>query len=144
MRSQYRNLILILSITLFQVKSEIDIWSPPELKSLYKNKVFEYSIANFGTVPYGHSIIGTVKKSVPFDGCKKMSSIRNTNDEGALILLIMRGGCHFADKVINAQKIGAKMVIILDNLTEDVHSIMPVERGKNLLNKVRFSLFGLT
>jgi hypothetical protein len=138
MRIKSLTIPLFLSILTTPILCEIDIWGPSELKSLYKNKSFEYSIANFGIVPYGHSIIGTVKKSVPFDGCQDMSSIRNQNSEGALILLIMRGGCHFADKVINAQKIGANMVIIVDNLTENVHEIMPVERGKNLLNKVRW------
>ena len=118
------------------IHSEIDIWSPSQLKKLYKGKKIEYSIANFGTVPYGHSIIGTVKRAVPFDGCKNLSSQRNTQSEGALILLVVRGGCHFAEKVINAQAMGASLVIIVDNETEDVHSVMPVERGKNVLSQV--------
>jgi hypothetical protein len=118
------------------ISAEIDIWGPSQLKNLYKTKTSQYSIANFGTVPYGHTIIGTVKKAVPFDGCSTPKSIQNKNEEGALILMVVRGKCHFAEKVINAQKIGAKMVIIVDTSDEDVHSVMPVERGRNTLNKV--------
>ena len=54
-------------------------------------------------------------------------------------MLVMRGKCHFAEKVINAQNAGAKLVIIVDNQAEDVHSVMPVERGKNTLEKVRWT-----
>jgi hypothetical protein len=129
--------VLVLSLLLIKISiSEIDIWGPPQLKKLYRKKVIEYSIANFGVVPYGKSIIGTLKKSVPFDACKDIKNIRNTLSDGALILLVSRGGCHFAEKVINAQKIGASLVILVDNEKEDVHDIMPVERGENLMNQV--------
>lgn len=131
---------LLLSVALLHLVPvtfcEIDIWGPSQLKTLYKNKTSQYSIANFGVVPYGHTIIGSVKKAVPFDGCSQIKSIQNTSEEGALILMVVRGGCHFAEKVINAQKIGASLVIIVDNQDEDVHSVMPVERGKNTLNQV--------
>lgn len=131
------NLRIFLAFALISIISaEIDIWGPSQLKNLYKTKTSQYSIANFGTVPYGHTIIGTVKKAVPFDGCGPLKSIQNKNEEGALILMVVRGKCHFAEKVINAQKIGAKMVIIVDTTDEDVHSVMPVERGRNTLNKV--------
>ena len=115
---------------------EIDIWGPSQLKNLYKNKTSQYSIANFGVVPYGHTIIGSIKKAMPFNGCEEIRSVQNTSEEGALILMVVRGGCHFAKKVINAQKIGASMVVIVDNQDEDVHSVMPVERGKNTLHQV--------
>ena len=131
----FHHSLLILILTSFRL-SEIDIWGPSQLKNLYKNKTSQYSIANFGNVPYGHTIIGTIKKAVPFDGCQEIRSVQNSSEEGALILMVMRGGCHFAQKVINAQKIGASMVIIVDNQDEDVHSVMPVERGKNTLHQV--------
>ena len=132
----YNMKALIILLSIFYIKAEIDIWGPPQLKNLYKTKTSQYSIANFGTVPYGHTIIGTVKKAVPFDGCSPIRSIQNQSEEGALILMVVRGKCHFAEKVINAQKIGASLVVIVDNTDEDVHSVMPVERGKNTLNQV--------
>ena len=55
--------------------------------------------------------------------------------------MVVRGKCHFAEKVINAQKIGAKMVIIIDDHDEDVHAVMPVERGRNTLNQVTSCYF---
>ena len=130
--------LVILTFLAFSIKCEIDIWGPPQLKNLYRSKSSQYSIANFGVVPYGHTIIGTVKRAVPLDGCSDLKSIQNSSKEGALILMVVRGTCHFAEKVINAQKIGAAMVIIVDDHKEDVHSIMPVERGRNTLVQVSF------
>lgn len=135
--SAYLTFLSLISFTI----SEIDIWGPSQLKNLYRNKTSQYSIANFGVVPYGHTIIGTVKKASPFEGCSDIQSIQNSSQEGALILMVMRGKCHFAEKVINAQKIGASLVIIVDNQDEDVHSVMPVERGKNTLKQVRRVLY---
>ena len=132
-------LSLLLALMPLAVISEIDIWSPPQLRQLYKTHGSAYSIANFGVVPYGHTIIGTVKKAVPFDACQSVNAVKHTNEEGAVIMLVMRGKCHFAEKVINAQNAGAKLVIIVDNQAEDVHSVMPVERGKNTLEKVRWT-----
>ena len=135
-----KNLALPLLLLASPLFCEIDIWGPSQLKNLYKNKTSQYSIANFGVVPYGHTIIGSIKKAMPFNGCEEIRSIQNTSEEGALILMVVRGGCHFAKKVINAQKVGASMVVIVDNQDEDVHSVMPVERGKNTLHQVTFFL----
>lgn len=140
-RSTSSTVLMCLMVLIVPTLSEIDIWGPSQLKNLYKTKTSQYSIANFGVVPYGHTIIGTVKKSVPFDGCGNLKSVQNSNEEGALILMVVRGKCHFAEKVINAQKIGAKMVIIIDDHDEDVHAVMPVERGRNTLNQVTSCYF---
>lgn len=52
-------------------------------------------------------------------------------------MLVDRGNCHFAEKVLNAQKIGAGMVIIGDTLNEDIHKIIAVEKSQELLDKIR-------
>lgn len=135
MFKQYISISIIVLLIHFSC-SVIDIWGPKQLKQLYKTKASNYSVANFGVVPYGHTIIGTIKKSSPFNGCQEIKHFPTDSYDGALILMVMRGGCHFAEKVINAQRIGASLVIIVDNFVEDVHSIMPVERGKNVLNQV--------
>lgn len=136
-KSQVKTAVITLILTFITpTTAEIDIWSPPQLRQLYKNRGSNYSIANFGVVPYGHTIIGTVKKAVPFDACQSVQAVQHSNEEGAVIMMVMRGKCHFADKVINAQAAGANLVIIVDNQAEDVHSVMPVERGRNTLQKV--------
>lgn len=56
----------------------------------------QYSIANFGSVPYGHSIYGNVFKGVPLDGCSEMKPLSWDKNYGTLIVYIERGNCHFA------------------------------------------------
>lgn len=134
-------IILTLSICNGKTRSvkmdEIHIWDPPFLRSLYSNSSLSYTIANFGSVPYGHSIYGTVFKAYPLDGCSELSTIPWDKNEGTLILYVDRGNCHFAEKVLNAQKIGAGLVIMGDTSEEDVRKIMPIEKTAELLNKIK-------
>lgn len=115
---------------------EIHIWEPASLRSVYSNSSLSYTIANFGTVPYGHSIYGTVFKAFPTDGCSELTNIPWDKNQGTLIVFVERGNCHFAEKVLNAQKIGAGLVIMGDNADEDVSKIMPIEKTAEVLNKI--------
>ena len=56
----------------------------------------QYSIANFGQVPYGHSVYGTVFKASPIDGCTDMKPLPWDKSFGTLIVYVERGNCHFA------------------------------------------------
>jgi hypothetical protein len=47
--------------------------------------------------------------------------------DGSLIVLTKRGDCPFADKVYNAQKAGAALVIFIDNKQEDIAHVLPLE-----------------
>lgn len=59
------NKILILSILLFLTLGKLVIVSPPSLKKFFSDKYgadniigIPYSIANYGDIPYGKSIVG--------------------------------------------------------------------------------------
>lgn len=119
-----------------QTYQDLHIWEPPQLRSIYKSKKLEYTIANFGTVPYGHSIYGSVFKATPLDGCNELAPLKWEKNQGTLIIYVERGGCHFAQKVLMAQKIGAGLVIIGDTDNEDVSKILPVERTTALMEKI--------
>lgn len=67
--------IKILFLILISVKSEIHIWEPASLRQLYKNNKLDYSIANFGSVPYGHSVYGTVFQASPLDACHELKPV---------------------------------------------------------------------
>ena len=127
------NFILFLSIS---IQSKIHIWEPKSLKSLYHEHEMAYSVMNFGLVPYGHSVYGTVFKATPLDGCSDLAPLKWDKNYGTLIILLERGGCNFSEKVFNAQKVGAGLVLIADNSIEDVHKIFPVERTKELLDRI--------
>lgn len=57
-------------------------------------------------------------------------------NSGTLIVYVERGNCHFAQKVLNAQKIGAGLVVIGDTNDEDVHKVLPIERTETLMEKI--------
>lgn len=123
-------------LSLGPVAGKIHIWEPKSLKAMYANHDIPYSVMNFGTIPYGHSVYGTVFKASPFDACSELSPLKWDKNFGTLIMLVERGGCNFSEKVYNAQKVGAGLVLIADNNNEDVHKIFPVERTKEMLDKV--------
>lgn len=127
---------LILIIFASFVNSKIHIWEPKSLKSMYTGHEIPYSVMNFGQVPYGYSIYGTVFKASPIDACSELAPLKWDKNFGTLILLVERGNCNFSDKVFNSQKIGAGLVLIADNNVENVHKIFPVERTKELLDRI--------
>ena len=116
--------------------ADINIWEPASLKNLYKTKTLEYTIANFGTVPYGHSLYGTVFKATPLDACTELSPLKWDKNYGTLIVYVERGNCHFAQKVLMAQKIGAGLVIIGDTNNEDVEKLLAVEKTAKLMERI--------
>ena len=126
----------LLALLLSLASCKVNIWEPKSLKSFYAGHDIPYSVMNFGIVPYGHSVYGTVFKASPFDACTELSPLKWDKNYGTLILLVERGGCNFSEKVLNAQRIGAGLVLIADNNNEDVHKIFPVERTKEMLDKV--------
>lgn len=118
--------------------ANIHIWEPKNLRDWYKNNVMEYTIADFGAVPYGHSIYGTVFKASPLEACTELSPLDWGSNGGTLIVLTKRGGCNFSQKVLNAQKIGAGLVMISNaNVAQDVHQIFPIERTKERLDQIK-------
>ena len=132
------SLLLVLSFLANGIQSNIHIWEPKNLRDWYKNNNFEYSITDFGAVPYGHSVYGTVFKANPFEACTELSPLNWASNDGTLIILTKRGGCNFSQKVLNAQNIGAGLVLISnDNTVQDVHQIFPIERTKERLDKIK-------
>jgi hypothetical protein len=59
----------------------------------------DLTLANFGYVPYGKSLIGNVHLADPIEACSplKPMSVEKGNDP-APILLVKRGGCTFVSK----------------------------------------------
>lgn len=84
------------------------------------------SVATFGIVPYGHTILGRVEIADPFDACKDVKFI-NTKEESEIpfILLAKRGNCTFATKAFNAGQLGASAIIVLDDRPEDPSYVVP-------------------
>ncbi len=128
---------MLLFIIINQVLSKINIWEPKNLKNLYLDKDIDFNPMNFGHVPYGHSIYGTVFKATPYDGCTELNPVNWNENYASLIILVTRNNCHFSQKVLNAQKLGASFVLIADNKEENIQQIFPIERSKEILDQIK-------
>ena len=134
-----RSLLIMLTLSL-PILSAIHVFSPDKLRLKFTEGQIPNTIADFGVVPYGHSISGRVIRAEPFDACDPLEiSEKFLRDiQGNFIILVERGRCTFSQKVINAQKIGASAVLISDSdKNKDVHKIFAVERVKTQLDQVR-------
>lgn len=135
-------LTLILHLT--TPKTEIHIWEPSELRNKYKNTSLHFTLANFGKVPYGHSIFGTVFKASPSHGCTDLQSMNWDSNQGIMIVFLERGGCHFSKKVINARKIGAGLVLIGDSVEENVEKILPFDENLEVIHQIDIPMLFLS
>ena len=52
------------------------------------------------------------------------------------IILVKRGGCKFTEKVINAQKLGADLIVIYDNETGILPSVIMKNDGHGHLARI--------
>jgi hypothetical protein len=77
------------------------VYGPYTLKESFGGRKINYTIANYGTVPYGRTLIGPSVLADPLDGCKHFN-ITNTTTNEAPFIITKRGGCTFATKSINA------------------------------------------
>ena len=100
------------------------MYSPKELITKVEasngdNNGFEISLANFGIIPYGHSLIGKLY----FDpdnptGCEKFENFgfteEDTKDNQTPIILVHRGNCTFVKKVRNIEHAGGRLGIVIE------------------------------
>jgi hypothetical protein len=123
--------ILALCTLLGSVLSTVKVYSPNYLAAKYSDITFDYRISSFGKVPYGHTIVGNLRIAVPENGCGKNVKVDyDPKQRDPLILLVMRGGCPFLEKVQNGQALKAAMVIIIDDHDEEMRVCRPLGRER--------------
>ena len=61
--------LIIFSILLSLTFCVLDIYEPKEAKDTYKNITIGYTVANFGHIPYGKSMIGNLIVVDPIENC---------------------------------------------------------------------------
>lgn len=132
---------LLLFSLLGLLQGKVTVHSPPSLKdevsSKYPGAVVPSSLANFGNPPYGRTMIGRVYVPQTKQGklaCEPLHSLNFTSEgeeSGASpIVIVDRGKCAFVQKVRHAQDIGAKAVLVVDNISgEDVERAILVDDG---------------
>lgn len=112
------------------------VYGPEELKGKFEDGAIEAKFANFGFIPYGHSLFGNIntglKVSNMCDPLKQseLDKIHHGKEvTSATFILVERGGCSFTTKVRNVEEAGASLAIIIDNKDEDVEMVNMVDDG---------------
>ncbi|CAI2370218.1 unnamed protein product [Moneuplotes crassus] len=113
--------------------SKLVIYSPPSLKSTVLDGSGELtvSLADFGHIPYGHTVVGQVVYLADnSDGCKSFDETLKAFKDPNPIVIVKRGGCSFVQKVRNIEYGGGKLAIIVDEKDhENVKFITMVNDG---------------
>ena len=110
------------------VNCNLKVYSPASLSDELPSGI-KYSIANFGHIPYGRTLIAPIKIANPFVACSPLEPINPDEVKESPFILIKRGECTFVTKVKYAQLIGAKMAIIVDDKPEQSKNITMIDDG---------------
>ena len=125
-RSPVLSFLLILLFSL--AHATLKVYSPAALSDEIPSGI-KYSLANFGHIPYGRTLIAPVKMANPYVACSPLEPINPDEVKEAPFILIKRGECTFVTKVKYAQLIGAKMAIIVDDTPEQSENITMIDDG---------------
>jgi hypothetical protein len=108
------------------------LYSPPDLKTSLGNEgeIFA-SMADFGHIPYGHTIVGQVVHISKNEyGWYSFANTLKDFDDPTPIVIVKRGECSFVQKVRNIEHGGGKLAIIVDEVnSENVKFVTMVNDG---------------
>ncbi|CAD8092965.1 unnamed protein product [Paramecium sonneborni] len=129
----------VLFVIFGAVLGQLKIQSPKETTDFPDALSVEYSIANFGHIPYGKKMSALLFIPPSIDDQDKVlklcdepimrSEYQYSQSYGDKWLIVRRGDCPFTRKAIIAQKLQAKLLIIVDNRDEKVEQIMMADDG---------------
>jgi len=116
----------------------LKVYAPSSLVDLFKETEGEIqnTMANFGHIPYGQSMIGRLyfNASNP-DGCQAGSNFTNDfsgdPDEvlSPIFLVEASGKCSFVTQTRNIAKAGGALALIIDQDNEDVSNVVLSDDG---------------
>ncbi|CAD8078400.1 unnamed protein product [Paramecium primaurelia] len=128
-------LFIILGVTLAKLK----VQSPIKMEDFPDILYLDYSVANFGHIPYGKRMAAQLfappvdpEKDKTLKLCEQAPYNMNLqfySPSSEKWLIVRRGDCPFTRKAINAQNMKARLLIIVDNRDEKVESIMMADDG---------------
>jgi hypothetical protein len=130
--------MLIGFLLLQATAADVFIFSPDSLRYQFEGRyhqgLIKSSLANFGNPPYGTLMLGRVfvprdDQALACDPLKPIDWVGDPDIDNSPILLVDRGGCSFDIKVRNAQNIGARAVVIVDNIDEDPDRVIMSDSG---------------
>src|SRR3990167_359701 len=122
-------------------RSSVNVIAPATLRAKYDQAKFDERISSFGKVPYGHTIMGVGKLPYPIDGCGESASVSYSGSD-PLILVVQRGSCSFLEKVLNAQRLKAAAILIVNDYNRTFEHVEPVSAIKQMFATIPSTLIG--
>ena len=116
--------------------SKIYVDFPEVLNKTFSSGI-DMNVATFGDIPYGTDLYGKVyydTENTDIEmACKDLAYFQeNFNFESQPILMVDRGSCSFVTKARNAQNIGAKAIVIINNNEDDINDIYMIDDGTGM------------
>lgn len=108
---------------------DLKIYYPISLGEEFPGNAINYSLANFGHIPYGRTLIGPLKIANPIDACSPLYVNVSNDEKESPFLLIKRGNCTFVTKVKYTQLLGAKVALIMDDRNEISEDLTMMDDG---------------
>jgi uncharacterized protein YneF (UPF0154 family) len=130
--------VALLFCSLYFSTSRLSVLSPQVLGDEFAQKYTDgipYTLADFGQVYYGQSLIGYTFLADPIDACLPLNNDPVSAREIPTIILATRGNCSYTQKALNTQANGGILLVIMDyNSTDDVASkeMKPGEGSKDV------------
>ena len=106
-------LLLKLSIAGW-ISASVSILSPSYLATKYLETPIKHRVTSFSKVPYGHTVMGVAGIITGQNACQT-GTIQNIDSPQTqtVILFVEDGGCSLPEKVLNAQKAGANLIVFV-------------------------------
>lgn len=129
--------VIFVACLVYFVSAVLQVYSPGCSATRLPGNI-EYTLSNFGEIPYGETIIGQIILPKDPELCKIAGETYLSNQDSTTknILLVKRGTCKFTQKVINAQNLGADLIIIYDNVEGTSPTVMMKNDGHGHLAEI--------
>jgi hypothetical protein len=100
---------------------------------LFKEGIIPASYANFGFIPYGHTIFGAISFNKQADtmcgNSEDLPGLTPSSMGYPTFAIADRGSCSFVEKVRNMEIQGAALGIVIDNTNESTDSLVMSDDG---------------
>lgn len=118
--------------------------------------VINANYSNFGHIPYGQSLIGTIyydEKNPDMCGKSDPADLKALEQEvvdektetfPTKIFIAKRGQCTFVNKVRNAERAGASLLVVVDHRVENVTNVIMGDDGTGSGIRIPSMLIGKT
>lgn len=104
--------VLFLTVLFGVALGSFQVYAPEEAKNMLPTNI-HFTIANFGHVPYGTTLVAKIMLPETRNLCLPDATVIEPSNS-PFFLLGERGDCKFTTKALNAQKSGARLAIIED------------------------------